>query len=230
MPLGNSQVLWLLRSSRFYPVLLWSKTVQLLCFPPPTWISESILPVLGGVGGFSSSSYTVLHKYTQYFRVFSPPSSPSIPTSTPNGQGAAQQTSFVVQMRSLPVAGLPRHVAALDFSLGIVDSGRGRQDRASPISFQSRVTNISRVSSRELFVFHSPLSLPPDLASSTQHLPGAGVQFQISHMAHGGRGRRELPLSTASSGAAFPAEQPLWCCSPASGSLPERPVLSLGSA
>ncbi|XP_044938108.1 uncharacterized protein LOC123392622 isoform X1 [Mustela putorius furo] len=70
-----------------------------------------------------------------------------------------------------------------------------------------------------------PLSLPPDLASSAQHLPGAGVHFGISHMAHGGRGRRELPLSTASPGAAFPAEEPPWCCSPASGSLPESTQL-----
>ncbi|XP_044938109.1 splicing factor 3B subunit 4-like isoform X2 [Mustela putorius furo] len=75
-----------------------------------------------------------------------------------------------------------------------------------------------------------PLSLPPDLASSAQHLPGAGVHFGISHMAHGGRGRRELPLSTASPGAAFPAEEPPWCCSPASGSLPESTARSSRSS
>lgn len=63
------------------------KPCNVLCFTPPTWISNSILPVLGRGGGFSSSSYTVLHKYTQYFRVFSPLPSPSIPTSTPSGQG-----------------------------------------------------------------------------------------------------------------------------------------------
>lgn len=206
------------------------KPCNVLCFTPPTWISNSILPVLGRGGG-SLPVHILFCTNILSISGFSPLSLLLLSQLLPQvGRGGAQQTSFVVQMCSLPVAGLPCHVAALDLSLGIVDSGGARQDRAGPISFPSRVTNISRVSNRELFVYHSPLSLPPDLASSAQHLPGAGVHFGISHMAHGGRGRRELPLSTASPGAAFPAEEPPWCCSPASGSLPERSVLSLGSA
>lgn len=65
------------------------KPCNFLCFTPPTWISDSILPVLGLGGGERLPSLPV-HKLlctnTQYFRVFSPPSSPSILTSTPSGQ------------------------------------------------------------------------------------------------------------------------------------------------
>lgn len=129
----------------------------------------------------------------------------------------------MVQVCYLPVAGLPSHVAALDLSLGIMDSGGTHQDRAGPISFLSRIMNIASVSSHEVVMGHSPLSLSPELSSPAQPLTGAGVHFQITHMAHGGRGRRELPFCTVSSpGATFTAEVPTWCCGPASVVSSER--------
>lgn len=143
-----------------------------------------------------------MHKYS-VFQGFLPSLFSFHPTPLPTwAGGGAAQTSFVVQMCSLPVAGLPCHVAVLDLPLGIMDSGGACQDRAGPISSLSGITNIASVSSHEVFVCHSLLSLSPDLSSSARHLTGAGRCTLLDyHMAHGGRGKRELTLSTASSGA-----------------------------
>lgn len=92
--------------------------------------------------------------------------------------------SFVVQMRSLPFAGLRCHVAALDLSLGIMDSGGAHQDGAGLILFLSKIMESASVCSHEVLVCRSSHNLPPDLSSSALHGTGTGVHFQVTHMAH----------------------------------------------
>lgn len=151
-----------------------------------------------GALSLSSSSYTVVHKYS-VFQGFLPSLFSFHGAPHPMwhlGRRGGRQTSFVVQVWSLPAAGLPCHVATLDLSLGIMDSGGAHQNRAGPISFLSRIMNIARVSSHKALVCRSPLSLSPDLSSSAQPLTGAAYASGLPawHTVKGGRENCSCPL------------------------------------